>query len=90
VINQSGFILSGDKIHSSLFGPAMRNVIDFSDIENSKSILPNGQSGNLMSHWYDDQAIMYLNGRYRKMKMNRSDIVKNKTGKIIFQPNGLK
>jgi penicillin amidase len=68
----------------------MRNVIDFSDIENAKSVLPNGQSGNLMSHWYDDQAIMYLNGRYRKMKMNRADIIKNKTGKLIFQPNGLK
>jgi penicillin amidase len=90
VINQSGFILSGNKIHSSLFGPSMRNVIDFSDIENAKSVLPNGQSGNLMSHWYDDQAIMYLNGKYRKMKMNRVDIIKNKTGKLIFQPNGLK
>ena len=90
VINQSGFILSGNKIHSSLFGPSMRNVIDFSDIENAKSVLPNGQSGNLMSHWYDDQAIMYLNGKYRKMKMNRADIIKNKTGKLIFQPNGLK
>ncbi|MFM7016206.1 MAG: penicillin acylase family protein [Bacteroidota bacterium] len=90
VINQSGFLLSGDKIHSSLFGPAMRNIIDFSDIENSKSVLPNGQSGNLMSRWYDDQTILYLNGNYRKMKMNRTDIVKNKTGKLILQPNGLK
>jgi penicillin amidase len=90
VVNQSGFILSGDKIHSSLFGPAMRNVIDISDIDNAKSVLPNGQSGNLMSRWYDDQTIMYINGNYRKMKMNRTDIVKNKTGKLIFQPNGLK
>jgi len=90
VINQSGFILSGDKIHSSMFGPAMRNIIDFSDVENAKSVLPNGQSGNLMSHWYDDQVIMYLNGKYRKMKMNRDDIVKNKTGKLIFQHSGLK
>ena len=90
VINQSGFILSKDKIHSSLFGPAMRNVIDFSKVEYAKTVLPNGQSGNLMSRWYDDQALMYLNGSYRKMKMNREDIVKNKTGKLIFQPNGLK
>ena len=90
VINQSGFLLSGDKVHSSLFGPAMRNIIDFKDIENAKSVLPNGQSGNLMSQWYDDQTILYLNGDYRKMKMNREDIVKNKTGTLIFQPNGLK
>ncbi|MEN9331083.1 MAG: hypothetical protein RLZZ94_173, partial [Bacteroidota bacterium] len=74
----------------SLYGPAMRNVIDFSKVEYAKTVLPNGQSGNLMSRWYDDQALMYLNGSYRKMKMNREDIVKNKTGKLIFQPNGLK
>ncbi|KAG1648085.1 hypothetical protein GQR58_030101 [Nymphon striatum] len=42
-------------------GPSTRRVIDFSDIENSMSIIPTGQSGNPFSKHYQDQAEMFLN-----------------------------
>jgi len=86
VINQSGFELSDEKMHKAKYGPAMRIVLDFADVENSKSVLPTGQSGNIMSRYYFDQAVLYNNGKFRKQKMNRSEIENNKIGRFILQP----
>jgi penicillin amidase len=66
-------------------GPSTRRVIDFSDIENSQSVLPTGQSGNPFSGHYNDQAEMYNSGKFRKMKMNKEEIIKTST-KLIFVP----
>jgi penicillin amidase len=66
-------------------GPSTRRVIDFSDIENSMSILPTGQSGNPFSTHYNDQAELYNTGRFRKMKMNKEEIVQTST-KLVFLP----
>lgn len=66
-------------------GPSTRRVIDFSDVENSMSILPTGQSGNPFSKHYNDQAEMYNTGKFRKMKMNKEEIVKTST-KLVFLP----
>jgi len=66
-------------------GPSTRRVIDFSDIENSMSILPTGQSGNPFSKHYNDQAEMYNSGKFRKMKLNKAEIIKLST-KLVFKP----
>jgi penicillin amidase len=60
-------------------------VIDFSDIENSVSILPTGQSGVQSSPHYSDQAALYNNNKFRKMKLNKEEIVKTST-KLVFNP----
>lgn len=86
VLNQIAFDLNGEGIYRAKYGPAMRIVIDFADIENSKSVLPTGQSGNIMSRYYYDQAVMYNTGKSRKQKMNRRDIEGNKMGRLILQP----
>ncbi|MDD5149638.1 MAG: penicillin acylase family protein [Flavobacterium sp.] len=66
-------------------GPSTRRVIDFSDVENSESILPTGQSGNPFSKHYNDQAEMYVAGKFRKMKLNKEEIIKTST-KLVFSP----
>lgn len=66
-------------------GPSTRRVVDFSDIENSMSILPTGQSGNPFSSHYRDQAEMYVKGEFRKMLMNKEEIEKTGT-KLVLQP----
>ena len=86
VINQIAFDINGGPIYKSKYGPAMRIVLDFADIENSKSVLPTGQSGNVMSHYYWDQTVMYNEGKSRKQKMNRAEIESNKTGRLLLQP----
>lgn len=86
VINQMGFDLTDEGIYRVKYGPAMRIVIDMADIENSKSILPTGQSGNVMSRYYYDQAMMYNTGKMRKQKMNRAEIEANRIGRLVLQP----
>jgi len=87
VINQIAFEYNGTGIYKAKYGPAMRIALDFSDIENSFSVLPTGQSGNVMSPYYFDQAVMYNSGKSRKQKMNKVDINKNKTGRLLLQPS---
>ncbi|RED24497.1 penicillin amidase [Flavobacterium cutihirudinis] len=66
-------------------GPSTRRIVDFSDIENSWSIIPTGQSGNPFSKHYSDQAVMYNEGKFRKMKLNKEEIVKTST-KLVLKP----
>ena len=34
----------------------MRMVVDLSNLDNSRTVLPSGQSGHVMSKYYDDQV----------------------------------
>ena len=86
VINNLFFDYTEDGQYLVKGGPSTRRIIDFSDIENSWSILPTGQSGNPMSSHYKDQAEMYNTGKFRKMKLNKAEIVKSST-KLVFIPN---
>jgi penicillin G amidase len=86
VINNLFFELTEDGQYLVKGGPSTRRIIDFSDIENSWSILPTGQSGNPMSPHYKDQAEMYNTGKFRKMKLNKAEIVSSST-KLVFIPN---
>jgi penicillin amidase len=85
VINNQMFTYTDDEFVNVKGGPSTRRVIDFSDIENSWSVLPTGQSGNPMSKHYDDQADLFVKGKFRKMKLNRNEIIKTST-KLIFKP----
>ena len=86
VINNMMFLFDESEKNEVKAGPSTRRVIDFSDIENSYSILPTGQSGNPMSKHYSDQAEMYNKGQFRKMKLNKTEIIKTST-KLVFKPN---
>ena len=85
VINKQGFDISNTPVNDVKSGPSTRRIVDFSDIENSMSILPTGNSGNPFSEFYRDQAEMFVNGEFRKMKLNKEEIEKVST-KLIFTP----
>jgi penicillin amidase len=85
VINNLLFYLSEDGVYKVTGGPSTRRIIDFSDVENSVSVLPTGQSGVPTSPHYDDQAEMYAQGKFRKMKMNEKEIRATST-KLVFVP----
>ncbi len=74
VINNQIFKLDSTGVYKISAGPSTRRVIDFSDIENSWSVLPTGQSGNVFSPHYDDQAQKFVDGEFVKMKLNQSEI----------------
>ncbi len=85
VINNLDYHRDETGIYNVKSGPSTRRIIDFSDIENSMSINPTGQSGNPLSEHYRDQAEMYNKGEFRKMMMNKEEIIESST-KIIFTP----
>lgn len=85
VIDNKGYEYNDSGLYNVISGPSTRRVIDFSDIENSVSILPTGQSGNLFSGHYKDQVEMYNKGEFRKMKLNKEEIIRVST-KLTMLP----
>ena len=62
-----------------------RNIVDYA-IELGETVSPTGQSGNVMSPFYADEAEMYATGKFRKMLMNREAIKKVSRNKLILKP----
>ncbi|MGO4771668.1 penicillin acylase family protein [Flavobacterium sp. W22_SRS_FK3] len=86
VINNQFFGYNAEGKYYVKGGPSTRRIVDFSDIENSWSVLPTGQSGNPFSKHYCDQAEMFNAGKFRKMKLNKEEIIKTST-KLVFKPS---
>lgn len=84
VINNLSFPYDDTGFYKVSSGPSTRRIVDFSDIENSISILPTGQSGNPFSKHYKDQAEMYVKGEFRKMMMNKQEIEEKAESVLIF------
>ena len=84
-VNNLGFTIDGDSEYNVTFGPSTRRIVDFSDLNNSRSILPTGNSGNPFSEHYDDQAEMYVNGEFRPMLID-IDAIKALSRKLTLNP----
>ncbi len=68
-------------------GPALRKVTDFADVEHGVTVSPTGQSGNLMSPHYADQARMFVKGETRYMLMNRDEIIRQSKNHLVLRPD---
>ena len=82
VINNWGYKITPENKYEITFGPSTRRVVDFSEVENSESILPTGQSGVFSSRHYDDQAKMYAEGEFRRMIITKEELTTN--GKLLL------
>jgi len=67
-------------------GVSYRMIVDFSNMSNSQHVLPTGESGQLGSAHYRDQIELYLNGQYHPAWIERSDIERDATGKLLLTP----
>ena len=85
VINMMGFELNDEGFYQVNFGPAMRIVIDLADMENSYSVSPTGQSEFLFSDYYDNQAELFVQGKYRKQLMNQQEIIARHDSKLVVK-----
>jgi len=66
-------------------GPALRKITDFGDLDHGETVSPTGQSGNLMSDHYDDQAEMFATGKFRLMMMNKKEIEEQSKSKLTLK-----
>ena len=78
VVDKEAFNYSNSAIYEIKSGPAMRCLLDFANPDSAIGIIPTGQSGNIMSPHYSDQAQMFVDGKYRqhiftKEKMNEKN-----------------
>lgn len=80
VVDKESFVYDAHGFYPVIAGPALRFLIDFSNTNHALSIIPTGQSGNVFSPYYADQAEMYVHGQYRTQIMLRKEI---KKGKIL-------
>ena len=87
VLNNLSFSLDTTGNFPVTSGPALRRVTDFGDIEHGITVSPTGQSGNVMSPYYDDQAEMFATGKFRTMWMNRVDVETVNKNKLVLKPN---
>jgi penicillin amidase len=85
-VNKLPFRLNETGVYKVLSGPAMRIILDFANVDRSLSILPTGQSGNVLSPWYDNQAQWYANGKYRFQLMDREQIEAAAEARKLFRP----
>jgi penicillin amidase len=88
VINNLMFDYLGEPSFRVKAGPSTRRIVDFSDPDNSRAVLPTGQSGNPFSPYYQDQKDLYVSGAYRPMLMDSVRIRENEKGHIRLLPSG--
>ncbi|RPI02649.1 MAG: penicillin acylase family protein, partial [Ignavibacteriae bacterium] len=56
----------------SSVGPSMRQVFNLADLNDTHSVLPPGQSGQVFTGHYKDQVTLWLNGAYKMRPMQRT------------------
>ncbi len=78
VIDKEGFTYGNKKSIYIKSGPALRYFVDFAKPKNGIGIIPTGQSGNIMSPHYSDQAQMFVDGEYRAHIMNKDELPSNR------------
>ena len=67
-------------------GASLRYIIDFSNRENSRRVIPAGISGNFMSPHYKDQVDLWRTCEYRPFVLDRESIDKDKTYVLNMRP----
>lgn len=86
VVNNLDFPFATTGVFEVTVGPALRKITDFASIDGGQTVSPTGQSGNVMSPHYDDQAEMFVTGKFRSMLMKRDQIVNVASGKLLLIP----
>ncbi|MCF6350783.1 MAG: penicillin acylase family protein [Flavobacteriaceae bacterium] len=85
VLNNQMFTMNGKGIYNVHAGPSTRRIVDFNDVENSIAIIPTGQSGNIFSKHYQNQAQRYLKGEFFTMLLN-TETIQQFDDRLIFSP----
>lgn len=70
--------VDASKFDGEIVTASYRQIIDFSNFDNSICITPGGQSGNLASEFYASQIPDWLEGKFHPMCWSRAQVEKHK------------
>jgi len=66
--------------------PSMRMVVDLSNFDNSLTVLPSGQSGHVMSKYYDDQVDNWISNNMYSLYFSREQVELNQKDYMFLRP----
>ena len=82
-VNVSNVRTNQPRPFESRNGPSYRAIYDLSDLDNSRYIIPTGQSGNPVSPYYDQLTDLWAAGRYIRIPTNIGE-VRAATGSLLL------
>ncbi len=65
-------------------GAAWRTVVDLADLTKTYNVVGPGQSGHVLSKWYDNQIEDWTTGRYHVTETNESSFKNGE--KLVLKP----
>ena len=87
VINNYHIKANETGIYEVYAGPSTRRVVDLANYKaNSWTILPTGQSGQVLSPHYKDQADLFVDQQFRRALMVKEEIIKEQRYKTELVP----
>ena len=66
--------------------PSMRMVVDLSNLDYSRTVLPSGQSGHVMSKHYDDQVDRWIINDMYALYFSRELVELNQKDVMYLRP----
>ncbi len=66
-------------------GASMRQIMNLADINDTRVVLPPGQSGQLFHKHYSDQVTLWLNNSYRQRVMDFKEVEQQKNSLLLLE-----
>jgi len=66
--------------------PGYRQIVDLSPVNDSRFLDAVGQSGHALSPQYDDALPLWVAGKHRRMRMDRTDVELGAIGHLRLMP----
>lgn len=70
----------------NVVGPSTRQIVDMARPSSRFSVITTGQSGQPFHKHYSDQTLLWLNGDYKNVLMDREEIENSGWNKLILAP----
>ena len=67
-------------------GPSFRAIYDLSDLNNSRFVIPTGQSGNPVSPYYDQLTDLWAEGRYIRIPTKIDEVRAITQARLVLKP----
>ncbi len=75
-----------EKPYEQTLGASIRRIVDLSDLSQSESVIPTGQSGNPLERHFGDQTELWLSGKYRIFQHNNNIPERTRSRTMTLRP----